>query len=96
MSFEHLRELDRIAGELVGRERESLGRWKSDEKERIEKISFGAAGKVSFEQFEVYEDRVRRLDEEYERRLASLRDRSKIRLASLELLGGRLLVGAAS
>lgn len=92
----HLRELDRIAAQLSGEEREALGRWKSDEKARIEKISFGTAMKLSFDQLEVYEDRVQRLESEYERRLETLRDRSEIRLASLELLGGRLLVMAAT
>lgn len=91
---EHLLELDRIAGELSGEEREALGRWKSDEKARIEKISFGAVVKISFDQLEAYEERLQRLEVEYVRRLETLRDRSEIRLASLEMLGGRLLVGA--
>jgi hypothetical protein len=91
---EHLLELDRIADELSGEERETLGRWKSDEKARIEKISFGNAMKVTFDQLDAYEERLQRLETEYERRLATLRDRSEIRLASLELLGGRLLVRA--
>ncbi len=92
----HLRELDRIADELSGEEREALGRWKSDEKARIEKISFGTAMKVTFDQLDAYEERLQRLESEYERRLETLRDRSEIRLASLELLGGRLLVRAAA
>lgn len=92
----HLQALERIADELTGQERESLGRWKSDEKSRIERISFAPAGSMSFDQFEAYSERVRRLEAEYERRLGSLRDRSEIRLASLELLGGRLLVRVAS
>jgi superfamily II DNA or RNA helicase len=92
---EHLGELVRIADELSGDERESLGRWKGEEKARIEKISFGAAARISFDQFEAYEERLQRLESEYMRRLDTLRDRSKIRLASLELLGGRLLVRAA-
>jgi hypothetical protein len=91
---EHLLELDRIADELSGEEREALGRWKSDEKARLERISFGTAVKLSFDQLEAYEERLQRLESEYERRLGTLRDRSEIRLASLELLGGRLLVGA--
>jgi superfamily II DNA or RNA helicase len=92
---EHLRELDRIAGELAGEEREALGRWKSDEKDRIERISFGTGGTMTFDELEAYEERVRRLETEYERRLNTLRDRAEIRLASLELLGGRLLVRSA-
>jgi hypothetical protein len=91
---QHLLELDRIADELSGEEHEALGRWKSDEKTRIEKISFSNPFKVSFDQMEAYEERLQRLESEYERRRATLRDRSEIRLASLELLGGRLLVRA--
>lgn len=92
----HLRKLDRIADELSGEEREALGRWKSDEKARLEKISFGTSTKLSFDQLEAYEERLQRLESEYERRLETLRERSEIRLASLELLGGRLLVRAAT
>jgi superfamily II DNA or RNA helicase len=91
---DHLLELDRIADELSGEEREALGRWQSDEKSRIEKISFGTSMTLTFDQLEVYEERLQRLEFEHERRLETLRDRSKIRLASLDLLGGRLLVRA--
>jgi hypothetical protein len=94
-TVEHLRELDRIADELSGEEREALGRWKGEEKVRIEKISFGSTVNLSFDQLEAYQERLQRLESEYDRRLATLRDRSEIRLASLELLGGRLLVRAA-
>lgn len=90
-----LAELDRIAVEIVGEERESLARWKHEERDRIETITLGA-GQVTFEQAEAYDTRVQRLEEEYERRLDALRDRAEIRLSSLELIGGRLLVGAAS
>ena len=92
---EHLHELDRIAAELGGEEREALGEWKSSEKANIERISFGAGPQVSFDQLDDYEERSARLETEYERRLHTMRDRSNIRLASLELLGGRLLVRAA-
>jgi superfamily II DNA or RNA helicase len=92
---EHLDELGRIAVELGGKEREALGEWKSSEKSRIERISFGGALQVSFDQLNAYEERSARLEAEYERRLSTMRDRSDIRLASLELLGGRLLVQAA-
>ena len=85
-------ELDDIADELVAEERESLARWKSEEKSKIDRISFGPGGSMSFEQMEAYDLRKQRLETEYERRLSSLRDRSRIRLASLELLGGRLVV----
>jgi superfamily II DNA or RNA helicase len=88
----HLMELRRIADELVGEEREALGRWRGDEAGRIEKMTFGSDVKVTFEQAEAYETRLARLDAEHERRLEALRDRSEIRLSSLELLGGRLLV----
>jgi superfamily II DNA or RNA helicase len=91
---DHLLELDRIADELSGEEHEALGRWQSDEKSRIEKISFGASVTLTFDQLEAYEERLQRLEFEHEHRLGTLRDRSKIRLASLDLLGGRLLVVA--
>ena len=89
---EHLQVLGRIADDLGGEEREALGEWRSAEKTRIERISFGGGLQVSFDQLEAYEERAARLDAEHERRLSTLRDRSEIRLASLELLGGRLLV----
>lgn len=89
-------ELDGIAAELVGEERESLALWKSDEKDKIDRISFGPDGSMSFEQMEAYGERKQRLEAEYQRRLGSLRERSNVRLASLELLGGRLLVRSST
>lgn len=91
----HRNELDRIAEEIVGEERESLARWKYEERDRIEKITLGT-GQVTFDQAEAYDTRAKRLEEEYERRLDALRERSDIRLSSLELIGGRLLVGPRS
>ena len=85
-------EIDDLADEIVAEEREALVRWKGEEKERIDRISFGPGGAMSFDQLEAYDERKHRLEAEYERRLSSLRDRSHVRLASLELLGGRLLV----
>lgn len=89
-------EIDDLADELVAEEREALTRWKGEEKDRIDRISFGPGGAMSFEQLEAYDERKQRLEAEYERRLSSLRQRSHVRLASLELLGGRLLVEASS
>lgn len=88
-------EIDSLADEIIAEERESLARWASDETDKIERITFGNSQSISFEQLEAYEERKRRLESEYERRLSSLRDRADVRLASLELLGGRLLVEPA-
>lgn len=85
-------EIDDLADEIIAEERESLARWASDEKGKIERITFGGSASISFDQLEAYEERKGRLEAEYERRLSSLRDRADVRLASLELLGGRLLV----
>ncbi|MCP3858148.1 MAG: hypothetical protein GY704_00705, partial [Phycisphaeraceae bacterium] len=82
----HRGELDRIADEIIGEERESLARWKYEERDRIEKITLGT-GQVTFDQAEAYDARLKRLEDEYERRLDALRDRSSIRLSSLELIG---------
>ena len=50
---------------------------------------------LSIEAVADYQRRTAALDSEYEARLALVRDRSAIRLASLELIGGRLIVRAA-
>jgi len=89
-------EIDYIADEIVAEERESLVRWKGAEKDKIERVSFGPGGSMSFDQLEAYDQRKERLEAEYDRRLSSLRDRSHVRLASLELIGGRLLVESSS
>ena len=66
-----------------------------EEERRVERLTLGPASQLTFEASEEYERRMRQLDAEYERRRATIRDRSQIRLAGVELVGGRLIVGAA-
>jgi Helicase conserved C-terminal domain len=88
-------QLVELAYELVADESTALGQWRGEEERRVDWITLGAATQLTFEASEEYERRMRQLDAEYERRRAAIRDRSQIRLAGVELVGGRLIVGAA-
>jgi hypothetical protein len=85
-------ELSDLAVELTKEELQALAVWKSEEKDRVEVLTLGTGAKVSFEAAEAFEERMRTLDAEYERQLEAISDRSDIRLASVDLLGGRLVV----
>lgn len=87
-------ELIELAGDLLADELEALGLWRGEEERRVERLSLGDAAQLSFEAAEDYGQRMHQLDAEYLRRRAVIRDRSQIRLASVELIGGRLIVGA--
>jgi hypothetical protein len=89
-------ELSDLAVELTREEMQALAVWKSEEKDRVEVLTLGTGTKVSFEAADAFEERMRALDVEYERRLEAIGDRSDIRLASVDLLGGRLVVRGQS
>jgi superfamily II DNA or RNA helicase len=77
---------------LREQELEVLALWRSDQARALERLVFGSATAITLEQGETLDVERRRLDAEYEARKASLRDRTAIRLAQLELIGGRLYV----
>jgi hypothetical protein len=84
-----------LAHELVAAEREALGLWRGEEERRVERLSLGRDPQVSFDAFQELERRMAKLEEEYERRRSAIRERTHIRLAGTELIGGRLIVRAA-
>lgn len=88
-------ELEETATELWEEELDVLARWRDVEARRVETVIFGDRTKISFEEAATYEERMRILDAEYERRKDAVRDRSEVRLAGIELIGGRLLVPEA-
>lgn len=91
----HRGELVGIAAEMAGEEREALALWHHEEAARIELLSFGTASQPSFEQAEAFAARTAALETEAQRRRLVLRERTQVKVASVELLGGRLLVRAA-
>lgn len=85
-------ELLRIAHQLHEEEVEVLAVWKAEQEGRIDKETLGIAPQLSFEAVEAYRARMERLEREYEERLAALRRHAQIDLASVELIGGKVLV----
>jgi len=83
-----------LAEELVAAEREALGRWRGEEERRVELLALGRDPQLSFESAQEYERLMGKLEEEYERRRAGIRDRARVRLAGVDLIGGRLIVSA--
>lgn len=84
-----------LAQELVAAERETLGLWRGDEERRVELLALGRDPQLSFESAQEYERLMGKLEEEYERRRAGIRDRAQVKLAGSDLVGGRLIVRAA-
>lgn len=70
----------------------ALALWRRDTEERIDIETLGIGGQLTFEAGAAHAERRRALEEAYEQRLDALRDQSTIELASLELIGGLLLV----
>lgn len=89
-------ELEDLGRGLREDELANLALWRRLEEQRIETLTLGTSAQVSFETGQEYEERMSRLDDEYEARRALVRDRSEVRLVGLELIGGRLIVPAAS
>lgn len=89
-------ELEGLGRELRDEELANLALWRNVEEKRIEILTLGTSAQVSFESGQEYEERMSRLDDEYEARRALVRDRSEVRLTGLELIGGRLIVPAAN
>ena len=80
-----------LAKELLADELEALGFWRGEETKRAERLTLGNSSQITFEASEEYQQRMRLLEIEYERRRASIRDRSEVRLAGTELIGGRIV-----
>ena len=89
-------ELVELATRFREEELEALAVWRYEERERVETFALGDASQLTFEAAESYQTRMSALEDEYEARKEAIRDRSEIRLAGLELIGGRLLVSEAS
>jgi len=88
------RQLVELAHDLVADELAALGHWRGEEERRVEQLTLATSLQLTFEAGEEYERRMRQLEAEYERRRAAIRDRSQIRLAGVDLVGGRLIVRA--
>ena len=84
-----------LARELYDEELETLAVWKGEERKSIERLTLGTGGQVTFEQSDRFHERIAALDAEYERRKAAIADRSQVRTAAVELIGGRLYVEPA-
>jgi superfamily II DNA or RNA helicase len=92
---ERRRELVRLAQELHEEELSALVLWKREREGQIEAETLALA-QVSLEQYETYSKRLLELEAEYEARIQALRAQTDISLASVELIGGRLLVGVST
>lgn len=88
-------ELSDLARRLWEEELEVLILWRSEQRARIDTVTLGADPRLTFERYEDYEAKMVELEAEYEARKATVRDRSDVRVAGLELIGGRLIVGDA-
>jgi len=84
-------ELAEAADALREEELRTLALWHADQVGRAQVLTLGT-GQLSLDNYPEYEERLRRLQLEYEARKTFLRDRSRIKLAGVELIGGRLYV----
>ena len=85
-------ELVELAQVLREDELQVLALWHSDQAKQLERLVFGTSTMVTFEQGAELESSRRTLDAELAARRSALRDRSAVRLAQLDLIGGRLYV----
>jgi hypothetical protein len=93
---QRIRELVELARRLQEQELEVLAIWLDQERATIETVTLGTSGRqISFEGAEEYRRRLEALEQEHEARKLAVRDRSDIRLAGADLIGGRLLVSSA-
>lgn len=79
---------------LVADELEALLTWKGEEAKKAEMLTLAQGPQLTFEVGEEYRQRLDQLDQEYERRRAVIADRSEVRVAGIDLIGGRLIVAA--
>jgi len=89
-------ELSVMARRLWEEELEVLILWRSGQRARIDTVTLGTDPRLTFERYQDYEAAMAQLESEYEARKAAVRDRSGVRVAGLELIGGRLIVHAAT
>jgi superfamily II DNA or RNA helicase len=91
-----IHELAELARTLQEQELEVLAAWFEQERSTIETVALGGeGGQISFESAEEYRRRLDTLEREHGSRKTAIRDRSNIRLAGADLVGGRLIVGEA-
>jgi hypothetical protein len=89
-------DLAALARTLQEQELEVLAVWLEQERATIETVTLGGEGaQISFEGAEEYRRRVDALEREHASRKAAIRDRSSVRVAGVDLIGGRLIVGEA-
>jgi superfamily II DNA or RNA helicase len=89
---DHRQDLTQFAERLREEQVEVLALWKGEQAKKVEFMTFGLSAQATLEAAQRYDDELGRLEVEYEARKAALRDRSEVRLAALELIGGRLIV----
>lgn len=92
---DHRDDLVFTAQELREEALEVLAVWKGEQKKRLEFLTLGVAPMATLEAAKEFEERLQALEAEYETRKAAVRDRSEIRVAGIELVGGRLIVAGA-
>ncbi len=86
-------ELAHTAELLQDEELQTLARWEGEEHKKINTLVLGTSIQtIPFEAFGRIREREQILEAEHARRRAAIRDRTDIRLASLDLIGGRLYV----
>jgi hypothetical protein len=89
---DHLEDLVAYAQQLRDEELEVLAVWRGEQAERVETLTLGTGPMVTLEAAQLYDMRLKSLDAEYQARKLSVRDRSEIRLASVDMIGGRLIL----
>jgi superfamily II DNA or RNA helicase len=87
-------ELVEVGLDLQSQEVEVLALWHSEQATRVDRLIFGTARQITLEESVLHTEEMRKLDAEHAARRAALRDRSTVRLASVEPIGGRLIVKA--
>jgi superfamily II DNA or RNA helicase len=89
-------ELVELAQQIRDEEIGVLEVWRAEEKRGIELLTLGTAAQLTVEGVTAFQQRVGALEAEFERRRALVRDRSSIRLAAIDAIGGRLFVRPSS
>lgn len=93
---DHRQSLVEAAREIYEDELQALALWRAEEEVRVETITLGTGLQPTLEAGEAYERGMKELEAEYEARKEAIRDRSEVRVSSIELIGGRLIVRGRS
>lgn len=89
---DHRQDLVHFGQRLRDEQLEVLALWKGEQARKVDVLTLGTSLQPTLEAAQRYREEMERLEAEYEARKAAVRDRSEIRLAGMELIGGRLIV----